>query len=182
MLPEPKGSMSELFLIEWYLKLCLWWTNVPQSQYDARNHPRQWSKWSDVWWSTNKSGAICVYIDAQIHPSCWASGSGVWLSTRQQLKQPAICIHARDVSVRQHWSRISSQEVKVTWPTRMSVQVIKSWRGQAIWAYRVSLRTTVVWIYHPRCHKEWVNLEACGNDRSPCVASTIVKSMKNEVA
>ncbi len=25
-----------------------------------------------------------------------------WRSTRQQLKQPAICVHARDVSVRQH--------------------------------------------------------------------------------
>ncbi len=41
MLPEPKGSMSELFLIEGYPKICLWWANVIQSQFDALNHPRQ---------------------------------------------------------------------------------------------------------------------------------------------
>jgi hypothetical protein len=77
MLPEKKGSMSELFSMEGCPKICLWWTNEPQSQFDARNHLRQWSKCSDVWWSTSKSGAICVYIDAQSHPSRCASGSGV---------------------------------------------------------------------------------------------------------
>ena len=41
MLPEPKGSMSELFLMEGCPKICLWWTNLPLSQFDARNHPRQ---------------------------------------------------------------------------------------------------------------------------------------------
>ena len=123
MLPELKGSMSELFLVEWFPEICLWWTKVPQSQYDAQNHPRQWSKWSDVWWSPRKSGAICVYIDAQSHPSHWASGSGIWRSTRQQLKQTSICIHARDVSGRQHWSRTSSHGGKVTLPTRLSAQV-----------------------------------------------------------
>ena len=49
-------------------------------------------------------------------------------------------------------------------------------------ACRVSLRTTVVWIYHPRCDNELVNLEACGDDKSLCVTATIVKSMQNEEA
>ena len=38
MLPEPKGSMSELFLMEGCPKICLWWTNVPQSHRVSMTH------------------------------------------------------------------------------------------------------------------------------------------------
>jgi len=40
----------------------------------------------------------------------------------------------------------------------------------------------VIWMYHPGCDIECVNLEACGDDQSPGGAATIVKLMQKEVA
>ena len=45
---------------------------------------------------------------------------------------------------------------------------------------RVSMRTTVVRFYHPRFCIECVHLEACGDNKSPGGAATIVRSMQSE--
>ncbi len=39
----------------------------------------------------------------------------------------------------------------------------------------------MIWMYHPGCDIECVNLEACGDDQRPGGAATIVKSMQKEV-